>query len=184
MFKDKNTTILNYISTKSKNNFPIRVLYKKTNKIPEVKIIPSVKKLKKAIVERNLEIIPYENVFIICFKQDLTTTLSPNIVLPLKSIYGDFILVRIDKTTREFKGLTQKDIIWYTQDLINKSSLKIAPTQSIKNHYKNYTTFYEKGFERDSNTTAFDYNKEILNKITTIELMLKKLLKDGDLADE
>ncbi len=48
----------------SKN--PIRVLYKKVGQPSEVKIISDVYKLKKAIIERNLDIIPYEKIFIIC----------------------------------------------------------------------------------------------------------------------
>lgn len=94
---------------------PIRVLYKKTNKIPEIKIIDNVSKLKKAIIKENLDIIPYENAFIICFNQKLTTTTTPNIILPLRSIYGDLMIVRIDTKEREFKELSQDDIIWYTE---------------------------------------------------------------------
>ena len=56
----------NKIIEKSKNTTPIRVLYKKTGQAPETKIIDNVFKLKKAIVKRKLEIIPYEKLYIIC----------------------------------------------------------------------------------------------------------------------
>ena len=50
----------------SNTKVPIRVLYKKVGQIPEVKIISDVYKLKKAIVQRNLDIISYEKLFIVC----------------------------------------------------------------------------------------------------------------------
>ena len=115
----KNNTILE----KSKNNFPIRVLYKKTGQAPEIKIIDNVFKLKKAIIKRNLNIIPYETVYIISNHRKVVSNKIANIVLTFSSIYGDLILVDIDKKSREFKGLSQEDIIWYSQDLINKSTI-------------------------------------------------------------
>ena len=111
----------NEIITKAKNNAPIRILYKKPNQLPEVKIISNVFKLKKAIVKRNLDIIPYETLYIICNTKKFTSNLKQNIILTFYSIYGDLILVDIDKSKREFKSLSEDNIIWYLQDLVNKS---------------------------------------------------------------
>ena len=112
--KNKNNTI-------QVDNVPIRVLYKKPNKLPEVKIIDNILKLKKTIIKKNLDIIPYERVYIICQTKKFTPYLKQNIILTFYSIYGDLILVDIDKKKREFKSLSEDNIIWYLQDLINKS---------------------------------------------------------------
>ena len=47
----------------SNTKVPIRVLYKKVGQIPEVKIISDVYKLKKAIVQRNLDATKYFSAF-------------------------------------------------------------------------------------------------------------------------
>ncbi len=85
------------IIAKSKNTTPIRVLYKKTGQAPETKIIDNVFKLKKAIIKKNLDIIPYEKLYIICIDQKSISNTKSNIVLTFYSIYGDLILVDIDK---------------------------------------------------------------------------------------
>ena len=110
----------NSLSSKAKNTEPIRVLYKKVGRVPEVKIIPSIWKLKKAIVRKKLNIIPYETLYIICHNKDEQKYLPINIVLDFKHISGDFILIDIDKTKREFKRISHEDVIWYLQDLMNK----------------------------------------------------------------
>lgn len=117
------TTTDERILNKSKNTNSIRVLYKKIGQLPKVQIINNVFTLKKAIIKNNLDIIPYENLYIICNNKNLMKFMKPNIVLTFKSIKGVFILVDIDKNTREFKSLSQEDIIWFSQDLINKSVL-------------------------------------------------------------
>lgn len=168
------------IIEKSKNTIPIRVLYKKTGQAPETKIIDNVFKLKKAIVKKNLDIIPYETVYIICTnKKEQDKNKNPNIILDFYSIYGDLVLVDIDKNKREFKGLSQDDIIWYTQDLMNKSSIFNNIKSTKKPSVKNFTEFYEREFERDSNSKFMNYENTVLNSLTTIELALIKLLK-GD----
>lgn len=108
---------------KAKNTNSIRVLYKKVGQEPEVKIINNILKLKKSIIQKNLAIIPYETIYIICHNKKLMKYMKPNIFLPLKRLAGDFILVDIDRKKREFKSLSQEDVIWYTKDLINKSPI-------------------------------------------------------------
>lgn len=124
---------------KSKNTSPIRVLYKKEGQLAEVKIIDNVFRLKKAIVTKDLSIIPYETLYIICNNKNLAENMEPNIVLNFSSIYGDLILVDIDKKNREFKGLTQEDIIWYSKDLNRKSfnSMKNSVEQVVNSILKN-----------------------------------------------
>ena len=98
----------NKILEKSKNNFPIRVLYKKTGQAPEVKIINNVLKLKKAIIKRKLYIIPYQTVYIICNNKKAVSNKTPNIILTFNSIYGDLILVDINKQKKNFKVYPKK----------------------------------------------------------------------------
>lgn len=186
---NKNTTIKeqkikeskdNEVIAKSKNNDPIRVLYKKTGQTPEVKIIDNVLMLKKTIVKKNLDIIPYETVYIICTnkkKQDKTK--SPNIVLDFYNITGDLILVNIDKKAREFQGLSQEDIIWYSQDLINKSfnsnNVNNVSKFTPKLNKQKAISYVERGFENINNT---NFEQALLQVLVNIELVLASILKN------
>ena len=89
-------------------------------------------------------------------------------------------MVDIDKKTREFKGLSQEDIIWYSQDLMNKSSISNNVKPIKKPSIKNFMEFYERDFERDSSSKSMNYENTVLNSLTTIELALIKLLKGGN----
>lgn len=168
------------IIKKSNNTCQLRVLYKKTGQVPEVKIIHNIFKLKKAIIKRNLDIIPYETVYIICNnRKKQNKIIAPNIILDFYHVSGDLILVAIDKSEREFKGLSQDDIIWYTKDLINKASnttLISTKTTSLRN----FKEFYERNFERDmdisSKSTSFE--KNLIDVLTNIELVLTTLLNN------
>ena len=114
--KDKNI-YAQYLRQKANNTKPIRVLYKKVGLTPEVRIIPNVYKLKKAIIKRNLDIIPFQNVYIICHNKALKKSMPINILLDFSNISGDFIVVQIDRNLREFKSMSQENIIWYTESL-------------------------------------------------------------------
>ena len=155
----------NYIKSKSNNNNSIRVLYKKVNKIPVVKII-NLQKLKKAIVNKKLEIIAYDTVYII---YDKNLSYTANIILPLRTVTGDLILTGIDKKNREFKGLSQEDVIWYSKDLMNKSNIankKITTKSNIEKTSK---------VSELNNTT--DFEKELLSRILNVELVLTNLIR-------
>ncbi len=167
---------------KAKNTNSIRVLYKKEGQVPEVKIINNLFKLKKAIIKNNLDIIPYETVYIICHNKKLMEYMKPNIFLPLKRIAGDFILIDIDKKKREFKSLSQEDIIWYTKDLINKSPI---PTSKSINTSKitNIKDIYERGFEDNRNTKSNNFETTLLNILTNLELVLASILKNKKNGD-
>ncbi|MCI9275845.1 MAG: hypothetical protein HFJ24_08025 [Clostridia bacterium] len=166
---------------KSKNNAPIRVLYKKTGQPPETKIIDNVFKLKKAIIKKNLSIIPYENLYIICNNIKFIQNEKANIVLTFSSIYGDLILVDIDKKCREFKGLSQEDIIWYSQDLLNKTC-NTTLTNTKKNNKKDFSKVYERDTEREHNSklNVTDFEKALITVLINIEMTLSALLGKGD----
>lgn len=167
-------------SINSNSNFPIRVLYKKVGQAPEIKIISNVYKLKKAIVKRNLDIIPYEKLFIICYNNKNSCNMKPNIYLPLRRILGDFIVVDIDRKKREFKGISQEDIIWYSEDLINKSPLKTT-TPSSTNKSNKFTDVYERGFEDNRYYKPTSFEKTLISVLVNLELVLASILKsNGD----
>ena len=161
------------VSDKMKN---IRILYKKVGQVPEVKII-SLWKLKKAIIKKKLEIIPYETLYIICNNKKRQKYLPINIVLDFRHIAGDFILIDIDKNTRELKGISQDDVIWYLKDLSNKTfcNSKKSFLEPIR---KKYVNFPERSFEPKL-STGNDFEQSLLNILTNMELTLVNLLK-GD----
>ena len=167
---------------KAKNTNSIRVLYKKVGQVPEVKIINNILKLKKAIIQNNLDIIPYETVYIICHNKKLMKYMKPNIFLPLKRIAGDFILIDIDRKKREFKSLSQEDIIWYTKDLINKSP--INTTRFIRS-YKNIksSNIYERNFENDRYNKPTSFEKTLISVLANLELVLASILKNNKNGD-
>ena len=171
---------------KAKNTNSIRVLYKKVGQVPEVKIINNVYKLKKSIIKNNLDIIPYETVYIICHNKKLMGYMKPNIFLPLKRIAGNFILIDIDKNKREFKSLSQEDIIWYTKDLINKSSITTFKDINMPK-INNIKDIYERGFEDNKKTKSNNFEITLLNVLTNLELVLASILKNkknGDFKNE
>ena len=171
---------------KAKNTNSIRVLYKKVGQIPEVKIINNVYKLKKSIVKNNLDIIPYKTVYIICHNKKLMEYMKPNIFLPLKRFSGDFILIDINKNEREFKSLSQEDIIWYTKDLINKSPITTSKNINTSK-INNIKDIYERGFENNRNTKSNNFETTLLNTLTNLELVLASILKNnknGDFKNE
>ncbi|MCX4303362.1 MAG: hypothetical protein OSJ66_05095 [Clostridia bacterium] len=124
-----------YIAIKANNTAPIRVLYKKVGQLPKIMVLDNVFKLKRFIIKRNLDIIPYQTAYIICNKKELMKNMTPNIVFSFNSIKGDFILVNIDENKREFESLSAEDITWYASDLINKSfkSIQLVQANMLKN---------------------------------------------------
>jgi len=156
---------------------PIRVLYKKVGQVPEVKIINNVSKLKKSIIKNNLDIIPYETVYIICYNKKSMEYMKSNIFLSLKRIAGDFILIDIDKKKHEFKSLTQENIIWYTKDLINKAPINTFKKVNIPK-INNIQDIYERGFEDHRNAKSNNFENTLINVLNNLELVLAMILKN------
>lgn len=161
---------------KYSTRIPIRVLYKKVGQTPEVKIINDVYTLKKAIVQRKLDIISYEKLFIICNNRKTSFYMLPNIFLPLNRISGDLIVVKIDQKEREFKSLSQEDIISYSQDLINKS----PPTKAaISKKRIKITDIYERDFEDGRFDKSINFEKTLINVLINLQLVLTTILKNN-----
>lgn len=132
----KNDTF--YLYEKAKSKSKIRVLYKQVGKNPRVRIIPNIQILKRAVVTRKLDIIPYQNVFLVCNNQDYMKTTPINVVFDFFHISGDLLVVQIDRNKREFESLAQEDIAWFTSDLMYRSFNEIIPKmkKEIKKQWK------------------------------------------------
>lgn len=174
MKKNKKRNLKNTITTKANNHKPIRVLYKKVGQAPEIKIINDTFKFKKAIVEKNLDIIPYKNHYIVCNSKKKTKELPPHIIFDYGNVAGDLIIVGIDKESREFKGMAQEDIIWFSEDLIDKTFNdrpdNLSPTFPIREKQNT-----KEGKEK---TTNAYFEKTLINTLINIELILATILKN------
>lgn len=165
------------IILETQNTNSIRVLYKKVGQTPEVKIIKNIYKLKKAIIQKNLDIVPYEKLFIICHNNKSKVPMRPNIFLPLRRIIGDLVVVNIDKKSREFQSISQEDIIWFSKDLTNKSakSIKINPQQ----RKSNFPFIYERGLENNKSNDSPPFDKLLMSMLINVQLALATVLKNN-----
>lgn len=182
MRKKVKTTSLPH-NTNFNNNVPIRVLFKKVGQVPKVKIINNVSKLKRAIVKQNLKIIPYENLYIICKNSKQIQNMRTNIVLTFCSIYGDFILIDIDRKKRKFKSLEQEDITWFTTDLMNKCPIN-NKVESKQQSIRNISESFERDFDNTKYMDSIKFNTSthfentLINVLINLELVLANILKD------
>lgn len=158
---------------KARNVGLLRVIYKKPNQEPEVKIIDNLFRLKKAIVEYDLEIIPLQNVYIICHNKEQRKDMEQNILLDFCSIAGDIIVLQIDKHAREFKSLSQENIIWFTDVLNRRSPNNINITKNIEqiNNNSLKTTLANLKLSTNNN-----FEKKLLDAINNINLTLSYLV--------
>ena len=190
--KEKNKQNNIKLLEKAKNKNSLRVIYKAPGKEPEVRIIPNVFILKKAVINKQLDIIPYQNVFIVFNKQKEMQKEPINIILDMCNIKGDLIIVQINKKKREFESISQENIIWFTEDLINKSPVKNnvinindwkAQNQNaqqlnkkqIKDYYSKELTLFD-AEEKAVNNVSF--GQDLINILTNIELTLASLLRN------
>ena len=104
-----------------------------------------------------------------------------NIILPLRTIKGDFIIINIDKNDPQIKSLSQEDIIWFKQNFINK-----MPTSFPINIKKNYVlSAYSKTF--DTNKKYISFEKTLIDVLINLESVLSGILKNkknGDIKNE
>ena len=190
--KEKNKQNNIKLLEKAKNKNKLRVIYKAPGRDPEVRIIPNVFILKKAVINKQLDIIPYQNVFIVFNKQKEMQKEPINIILDMCNIKGDLIIVQINKKKREFESISQENIIWFTEDLINKSPVKNnvinindwkAQNQNaqqlnkkqIKDYYSKELTLFD-AEEKAVNNVSF--GQDLINILTNIELTLASLLRN------
>ena len=167
----------------------LRVLYKKVGLAPQIKIIKDIENFKKAIILDKLAIIPYKHVFIICNNQEHKMQMPINVFFSLNNIAGDLVVVNIDKDKREFKSLTQDQLLYYSKDLMSREPNKIQDNNKYNTKAKiakndNYAP-YERDIETDNTQLGqFNFEKSILHILVNIELMLANLLKNNNYGDD
>lgn len=159
------------------------MIYKKPKHEPEVKIIDNAFRIKKAIVEYELEIIPFQNVYIICYNKENRKGMELNILLDFCSIAGDIIIVQIDRHTREFKSLTQENILWFTEVLNRRSPNNLDAnipytTQNAQYFLKKYKHNLASANLKTQRNTNFE--AKLLDVLTNINLTLTYLVENND----
>lgn len=115
----------------------MRVLYKKVGESPVVKIIDSSLKAKQELVGGLIEVVPYEDVLIVCNDEGKILNMPPNVVFDYDYIAGDFFVIGDDYENGDFKSLSKEEIKRYKEDL-EKRAFK----------YKSYKNW----LERESST--------------------------------
>lgn len=145
MIKKKSTPRKDKVETQVKDseNKIIRVLYKKTGEFPKAKFIEDLEYLKKYIVLEKLDIIPYQDAFILCNNQsEFRVGVPVNVYLDLRHICGDLIVININKNNRTFNSLSQKQLLYYSEDLMRKE-----PPKETEINYCTYLTKAKKTCE-------------------------------------
>lgn len=104
----------------------LTILYKKTDELPKVTKIPNTLDAKQKLVGGLIEVVPYNDVLIICNEEGKILNLKPNLIFDYDYIAGDCFLVGDDYLHGDFKSLTSEQIEKYTKELIQKSNGSIG----------------------------------------------------------
>ena len=123
----------------------MRVLYKKVGENPVVKIINASLEAKQELVGGLIEVVPYEDVLIICNEEGKILNLPPNVVFDYDYIAGDFFVIGDDYEHGDFKSLTKDEIEYYKNDL-SKRAFKY---QKYKNWLEERKSPQQRQEERD-----------------------------------
>lgn len=174
-------------------NNEIVILYKETGKAPILRNVVNVFKLKKMIVEGNLDLVRYENCIIVCSNKKQKLNLVPNIVLDFNNIKGDFLLIGYNPRIKDFRSLNNEEISFYTDTLNRKSFQYNKYKKWIENHSTSKHKRKEKlnkknnsfvnSENKNANTPTENSNKEMLEIILNIQAIILKYVKskmDGE----
>lgn len=99
----------------------IRVLYKEVGKAPKVKIIDNTLEAKQKLVGGLIEVIPYNDLLLICNEEGKILDLPPNVVFDYDYIAGNCFVIGDDYTNGDFKSLTTDEILKARNDLVHRS---------------------------------------------------------------
>ena len=88
----------------------LRVLYKEVGKNPKVKIIENTLEAKQDLVGGLIEVIPYNDLLLICNDEGKINNLLPNVVFDYDYIAGNCFVVGDDYANGDFKSLTNEEI--------------------------------------------------------------------------
>ena len=177
-------------------NKNVRVLYKKTGEVPQIKFITDMFEIKEMIVNGELDLAKYESCIIVCNSKEKRKNRIPNIVLDFKHIAGDFFLIGYDPKKKDFRSLEIDEAMFYIDSLQHKSFRhkeyeKWIKKQNTKTEHKEKETTFDfaeyqenqKEFAKKLNLKAEKNNSnrnssaEVLEMILGIQAMILRYIK-------
>ena len=102
-------------------NKKIRILYKEVGKEPQIMFIDNTLEAKQKLVGGLIEVVPYEDVLIICNEEGKILNMPPNLVFEYDYIAGNCFVIGDDYKNADFKSLTDEEILKYREDLRKRS---------------------------------------------------------------
>ena len=102
-------------------NKKIRILYKEVGKEPQIMFIDNTLEAKQKLVGGLIEVVPYEDVLIICNEEGKLLNMPPNLVFEYDYIAGNCLVIGDDYKNADFKSLTDEEILKYREDLKKRS---------------------------------------------------------------
>lgn len=102
-------------------NKKIRILYKEVGKEPQIMFIDNTLEVKQKLVGGLIEVVPYEDVLIICNEEGKLLNMPPNLVFEYDYIAGNCFVIGDDYKNADFKSLTDEEILKYREDLKKRS---------------------------------------------------------------
>lgn len=99
----------------------IRILYKEVGKEPQIMFIENTLEEKQKLVGGLIEVVPYEDVLIICNEEGKLLNMPPNLVFEYDYIAGNCFVIGDDYKNADFKSLTDEEILKYREDLKKRS---------------------------------------------------------------
>ena len=106
---------------KTEKNKKIRILYKEVGKEPQIMFIENTLEAKQKLVGGLIEVVPYEDVLIICNEEGKLLNMPPNLVFEYDYIAGNCFVIGDDYKNADFKSLTDEEILKYREDLKKRS---------------------------------------------------------------
>ena len=109
---------LNYDEEETKK---LKIVYKEVGKEPVVMEIDDTLEAKQKLVGGLIEVVPYEDVLIICNEEGKLLNMPPNLVFEYDYIAGNCFVIGDDYKNADFKSLTDEEILRYREDLRKRS---------------------------------------------------------------
>lgn len=126
-----------YKIDENKKNKKIRILYKEVGEEPKVKIIENTLEAKQELVGGLIEVVPYEDVLLICNEEGKLLNMPPNLVFDYDYIAGNCFVIGDDYENGDFKSLTDEELFRYREDLKRHS---FNYKQYLKNQEKAHSS--------------------------------------------
>ena len=118
---DEQVRVCENIEEYKTENKKIRILYKEVGKEPQIMFIENTLEEKQKLVGGLIEVVPYEDVLIICNEEGKILNMPPNLVFEYDYIAGNCFVIGDDYKNADFKSLTDEEILKYREDLRKRS---------------------------------------------------------------